>query len=56
MNRRVRQGLAICALLLCGSCAIVTPQATAAIAPATFTDLWIGLAADFENWLLILGI
>lgn len=53
---RARRALAIGALLLCGGCSLVTPRATAAIEPATWTDLWIGLGADLEQWLLLLGI
>lgn len=55
-----KRRLALLGLLCLGGCASIMPNAAAAIAPATFGDLALGIAADVENWIqylmLFLGI
>lgn len=42
------------ALLLCSGCASVLPNTAAAIAPADFEDVLLGIAADAEQWVILL--
>ncbi len=53
-------GAMVCALVLCTSCASIMPNTARTIAPATFTDLTVSIAADVEQWfqvaLIFLGI
>lgn len=55
-----RRRLAALLLLACSGCSTIMPNTAAAIAPNTFTDLWIGIAADVESLVqyvvLFLGI
>lgn len=51
--RRLRVVLAMCALVLCTSCAGFMPNTAEAIAPATFGDLWLGVEADVEQWVML---
>lgn len=45
----------MCALV-CTSCSVLAPRASATIAPATFTDLWLALVVDFQNLLSMFGL
>lgn len=44
----LRRVAGVLALLPCAGCATVLPNTAAAIAPATFTDVAVGLTADVE--------
>ena len=54
------RNLAPLALLALAGCSTVMPNTAAAIAPNTFSDLTLGIAADVESWIswlsLLLGI
>lgn len=47
--------LALVALLLM-SCSTIMPNTAEAIAPNTFSDLALGIAADVESWISYLSL